>query len=303
MTKVLFPEGLTTIGEGAFSNCSSLVSVVLPETVSSLGNSIFSGCDNLTTLYYMGLEKFPNVAGFDVCDALTTLCVPPDYQPLSFLGCNVTNDNPDCQSFQNMFNHCFLPKFLDEVFVQSQRRNASEWKNRTYTCVTFECDDLNGALAWGECNSSSSENVTFLCVSDLQCLRKDRMNRNISVEIDLARGVSVSSMSSKNVTDSLIRLCDIPDAANMTVAWENDDYVTDIVVYVDDPKAANDIAVAVEDLDKGKDCEHGVLCRAVEVRLIGADRQLDAAQNVHETIAKSLLIVLFVVFIEATARL
>lgn len=39
--------GLTSIGEGAFSNCTGLESLYIPETVQSIGTTAFDGCDNL----------------------------------------------------------------------------------------------------------------------------------------------------------------------------------------------------------------------------------------------------------------
>lgn len=37
-------ESITSIGNGAFSGCSSLTSVTIPESITSIGNSAFHGC-------------------------------------------------------------------------------------------------------------------------------------------------------------------------------------------------------------------------------------------------------------------
>lgn len=42
--------GLTSIGNGAFGNCSSLTSIVIPAGVSSIGTNPFKGCSALTSL-------------------------------------------------------------------------------------------------------------------------------------------------------------------------------------------------------------------------------------------------------------
>lgn len=44
---VVLPEGLITIGNGAFSECSNMPSVVIPSTVATIGSSAFANC------YYM----------------------------------------------------------------------------------------------------------------------------------------------------------------------------------------------------------------------------------------------------------
>jgi hypothetical protein len=45
---------VTSIGEGVFSNFTSLTSATLPNGVSNLGNYAFDGCSNLTGIYFAG---------------------------------------------------------------------------------------------------------------------------------------------------------------------------------------------------------------------------------------------------------
>ena len=48
LVKVVLPESLSSIGDSAFLNCNSLTEIVLPDKVSHIGNSAFEGCSSLT---------------------------------------------------------------------------------------------------------------------------------------------------------------------------------------------------------------------------------------------------------------
>ena len=50
LTSVTVPDGVTSIGENAFSGCSGLTSLMIPDGVTSIGSYAFSGCSGLTNL-------------------------------------------------------------------------------------------------------------------------------------------------------------------------------------------------------------------------------------------------------------
>ena len=47
---VTLPDGLTTIGDLAFSGCSSLTSITIPNSVTSIGGGAFAECSSLTSV-------------------------------------------------------------------------------------------------------------------------------------------------------------------------------------------------------------------------------------------------------------
>jgi hypothetical protein len=48
------PNGVATIGENAFFNCTKLTSVTIPSSVTSIGNNAFPYCTSLAYLYFKG---------------------------------------------------------------------------------------------------------------------------------------------------------------------------------------------------------------------------------------------------------
>lgn len=57
VTKVSIPEGITSIGYGAFANCGNLTSITIPSSVTSIGISAFFRCVQLANIYFRGTEE------------------------------------------------------------------------------------------------------------------------------------------------------------------------------------------------------------------------------------------------------
>ena len=56
LTSVTIPDGVTSIGDNAFSGCSSLTSVTIPSSVTTIGSMAFSYCSMLTEIHSMSFE-------------------------------------------------------------------------------------------------------------------------------------------------------------------------------------------------------------------------------------------------------
>ena len=50
MSNLIIPDGVTSIGDGAFVGCTSLSSVVIPDSVTSIGDKAFHTCSSLTNI-------------------------------------------------------------------------------------------------------------------------------------------------------------------------------------------------------------------------------------------------------------
>ena len=88
------------------------------------------------------------------------------------------------------------------------------------------------------------------------------------MEIVLCGGVNITDMDENDILVFLKDECGI-NAKDVTVGWEGDGegYVVRILIFVNDERTALSISCAIDELEKGEGCPHGVLCKANYVRV------------------------------------
>lgn len=57
LDRITIPDSVTSIGNEAFSGCLYLTRITIPSSVTSIGNSAFFGCSSLENIYYKGTEE------------------------------------------------------------------------------------------------------------------------------------------------------------------------------------------------------------------------------------------------------
>ena len=66
VTDLVIPDGVTSIGNGAFIHCSNLTSVTIPNSVTSIGNSAFEDCNNLKEVHITDIATWCKI-NFGLC--------------------------------------------------------------------------------------------------------------------------------------------------------------------------------------------------------------------------------------------
>ena len=72
-------EGVTTIGEYAFANCTGLTNITIPESVTTIGDHAFDGCSGLTSITIPESVTTIGSIAFSGCTCLTTVTLNSNY--------------------------------------------------------------------------------------------------------------------------------------------------------------------------------------------------------------------------------
>ena len=87
---VVIPEGVTAIGNFAFSDCEGLTSVTIPDGVKEIGHFAFSNCKGLTSVTIPDGVREINSYAFSGCTSLAGVTIPNSVKEIgyyAFSGC------------------------------------------------------------------------------------------------------------------------------------------------------------------------------------------------------------------------
>ena len=119
----VIPNSVTSIGERAFSGCSSLTSVTIPNSVTSIGGSAFWVCSGLTSVTIPNSVTSIEDAAFWGCSGLTSVTIPNSVTSIgdwAFYKCSgltsVTIPNSVTSIGDRAFSYCSgLTEIISEI--------------------------------------------------------------------------------------------------------------------------------------------------------------------------------------------
>ena len=137
LTSISIPASVTTIGDGAFAECSSLTSISIPDSVTSIGDSVFEGCSRLTSITIPDGVTSIGDSAFSGCSSLTSIIIPDSVISIgvkAFAGCkNLTSISvPDsvtsiaetafteCENLQNFVCPSSFAKQLQNILPKTK---------------------------------------------------------------------------------------------------------------------------------------------------------------------------------------
>ena len=76
MTSAVIGSCVTSIGDSAFSGCSSLTSIDIPNSLTSIGDYAFNGCSSLSSITIPNGVTSIGSSTFQLCASLTSITIP-----------------------------------------------------------------------------------------------------------------------------------------------------------------------------------------------------------------------------------
>ena len=80
---ITIPNSVTSIGDGAFSNCRSLTSITIPSGVTSISSAAFYDCSNLTSITIPNGVTSIGYSAFSYCGRLARITLPSSVTSIS----------------------------------------------------------------------------------------------------------------------------------------------------------------------------------------------------------------------------
>ena len=140
MVSVSIPDGVKSIGDSAFYGCTSLLGVVIPDSVEKIGRYAFQKCSKLASAYLPVNEKFTviNTGTFYECMSLKEIIVPDNIVKIefdAFYNCrnlkNIDLSKNLITVGYNVFGNC---KSISNIEIPKSLKNFdSTWGSGTNT--------------------------------------------------------------------------------------------------------------------------------------------------------------------------
>ncbi|MEE0267401.1 MAG: leucine-rich repeat domain-containing protein [Bacteroidales bacterium] len=167
LTSVTIPNSVTYIEFGAFKNCSSLTSVTIGNSVTSIGGSVFEDCNSLTSIDIPNSVTIIGDRAFYCCSSLTSATIGNSVTSIggyAFYNCSsltsVTIGNSVTSIGSGAFDYCIS---LTSITFGNSVTSIGEWAFSN--CRSLTSIDIPNSVtsigdgAFFDCSSLTS--ITF----------------------------------------------------------------------------------------------------------------------------------------------
>ena len=164
LTSITIPDSVTNIGAAAFDSCGSLTSITIPGSVTSIGTVAFYNCSGLTSVTIPDSVTNIGAAAFDSCGSLTSIVIPnsvTSIEPYAFSACSsltsITIPDSVTSIGNNAFDSCSSLTSITIPDGVTSIESYAFYNCSGLTSITIPDSVTNiGAAAFDSCTSLTS---------------------------------------------------------------------------------------------------------------------------------------------------
>ncbi len=119
LKSIFIPDSITSIGESAFWRCTNLTNIAIPDSVTSLGNSVFIYCSNLTSVKLSNSITNIGANMFNACLKLQHVFIPDRVKYIgdqAFFSCTNLTTITIPHNVTNIGDWAFYFCYISDVF-------------------------------------------------------------------------------------------------------------------------------------------------------------------------------------------
>jgi len=215
ITNVIIEDGVTSIGNDAFYNCSSLTSITIPDSVTSIGAVAFSNCTSLKSITIPNSVTSIGWVAFESCTSLKEVHITDiaAWCNIKFHGSVTYPSNP----LDNGGNLYLNGNLITDIVIPNSATsigNCAFYNCKSLTSITIPDSVTSiGEKAFYGCSNLTSINIPdgvksigFYAFSGCSSLTNITLPDSVTL-IDMGVFSGCSSLTSITIPDSVTVIC------------------------------------------------------------------------------------------------
>ncbi len=156
--KVIISDGVTGIGNCAFTGCAYLTNLTIPDSITSIGKYAFAYCVSLTSVTISDSVTSIGEFAFETCVSLTSANIPDGLTSIAkgvFANCSSLTSITIPEGVTSIGDYAFLVCSLTDITIPKNVKSIGVW-------AFWQCDSLtNIEVDKNNKNYSSLDGVLF----------------------------------------------------------------------------------------------------------------------------------------------